>query len=94
MALEGYEEISVRTRLTKGNVAPASMATTDDMKTSALIEETKESKAKDYVAEESNEVTAQYVGTITMLNSKLSSNNSKLEAIEKRLEIVISPLLP
>ena len=85
MALEGDEEVSVETRLTKGIVAPPAAASTDGTEISALTGKTKEFEGKEYATEKSKKVAAQYVGTITTLNSELVSNDSKLAAMEKML---------
>ena len=92
MALEGDEEVSLDIRLTKGNVPPSATPSPDNIDISALTWETRESKAKDYSAEEGKKVAAQYVEIITTLNSKLASNDNKLVAMEKKLELAISAL--
>ena len=92
MDLAGNGEVSVDTRLTKGNVTPPAASSPDNTDISALTGETRESKAKAYVAEVSKKVASQYVGTITTMSSKLASNDDKMEAMEKKLELAMASL--
>ena len=90
MGIEGDDDISIETRLTKGDKLPTAVDETDDL--SALTGETRESKAKAYAAEATKEVAAQYIGTITDLKEELKLNDDKFAAMERKLEVAMKAL--
>ena len=92
MALEGDLEVSVDRRLTKGDMYPPAAPSPDNTDNLALTGETREPKAKAYAAEEGKKLAAPYVGTVSTLNSKLASNDNKLAAMEKKLELAMAAL--
>jgi len=90
MGIEGDDDISIETRLTKGDKLPTAVEETDDL--SELTGETRESKAKAYAAEATREVAAQYIGTITDLKEELKLNDDKFAAMERKLEAAMKAL--
>ena len=86
MGTEDDDEITVETRLTKGDKVPKTATTANAGDLSALTGETRESKAKAYVAEATKEVAAQYIGTITGLKDELKLNDDRFAVMEKNFE--------
>ena len=84
MAMDGNDDGSIESRLTKGDKAPPSAKKATD-EISALTGETRESKAKAYAAEELKKVATQYVGTISNLTSKLEGSTNAVADLEARL---------
>ena len=91
MVAEGDDEISVETRLTKGDKIPTAAEDADKSNLLTLTGETRES-AKAHTAEVTKEVVAQYIGTITELNSQIKTNNDRFAALEKQLESAMRAL--
>ena len=89
LAQDGDTVFSVESRLTKGDVAPPQA---DNSIVSALTGETRESKAKAYAAEESKKIAAQYVGTISALNSKFKESDKKVETLQSDLATALKAL--
>ena len=79
LAMDEDDEISVETRLTKGDAAPPA-ATTDDV--SEMTGSTRESKAKAYAESAVNEVAKQYTATISTMNSDLGAKEDKIAQLE------------
>ena len=92
MAAEEDDDVSLESRLTKGDQTPPAAVNKDDTDLSTLTGETRESKAKAYAAEATKAVAAQYIGTIEELKSKQKADDNKFAAIERQLEAAMKAL--
>lgn len=70
MVVEWDDNISVESRLTKGDSTPAAADDATNSDVSTITRETRESKAKAYAAKVMKAVAAQYIGTIEELMTK------------------------
>ena len=86
MALD-TDEVSVETRLTKGNAAPppAIHIAENDEDHSALSGSTRESKAKRYADAAVKEVAAEYSGTIINMSNDLGERDDRIAELERLL---------
>ena len=86
MALD-TDEVSVETRLTKGDAAPppAIHIAENDEDQSALSGSTRESKAKRYADAAVKEVAAEYSGTIINMSNDLGQKDDKIAELERLL---------
>ena len=86
MALD-TDEVSVETRLTKGNAAPppAIHIAENDEDHSALSGSTRESKAKRYADAAVKEVAAEYSGTIINMSNDLGQRDDRIAELERLL---------
>ena len=82
IAMEG-DEISVETKLTKGDTAPRPAEKCD--KISELTESTRESKAKRYAVEEVKIVAKSYIGTTDNLTTKLEKETNEKADMKAQL---------
>ena len=92
MAAEGDDDLSVESRLTKGDQIPTVADDEDNSDLSTLSGETRESKAKAYAAEATKAVAAQYIGTIEEFKAKQKADDNKFAAIERQLEAAMKAL--
>lgn len=83
MVVEWDDNISVESRLTKGDSTPAVADDATNSDVSTITRETRESKAKAYAAKVMKAVAAQYIGTIEELMTKQKADDNKFTAIKK-----------
>jgi len=79
LAMDDDDEVSIETRLTKGDAAPPA-ASNDDL--SDMTGSTRESKAKAYADSAVKEVAAQYSETITNMSTDLGAKEDKIAQLE------------
>ena len=82
------DEVSVETRLTKGDAAPTPAITIKDAvdDQSEMTGSTRESKAKKYADEAVKEVINEYSGTIINMSSDLEQKDSRIAQLEMMLK--------
>ena len=87
MALD-TDEVSIETRLTKGDAAPPPAIHIDENEEdqSALSGSTRESKAKRYADAAVKEVAAEYSGTIINMSNDLGQKDDKIAELERLLK--------
>ena len=83
MVVDGDDDISVQSRLTKEDLTPAAADDANKSDMSALTEENRESKAKAYATEATKAVAAQYIGIIEETKTKWKTADDKFSAMEK-----------
>ena len=86
MVVDGDDDISVESRLAKGDFTPVAADDANESYMSALTEETRDSKAKAYAADATKAVAAQYIGIIEETKTKWKTADNKFVATGKMLE--------
>ena len=81
------DEVSVETRLTKGNAAPTPIVLVQEApdEQSEMTGSTRESKAKKYAAEAVREIANEYSGTILNMTSDLYEKDDRIAQLELML---------
>ena len=86
LAMDG-DEVSVETRLTKGDAAPTPVILVEEPQDeqSEMTGSTRESKAKKYAAEAVREIANEYSGTILNMTSDLDKKDDRIAQLEMML---------
>ena len=87
------DDVSVETRLTKGDAAPTPVILVGDPpdEQSEMTGSTRESKAKKYAAEAVREVANEYSGTILNMSSDIEKKDDRIAQLELMLRNMHSP---
>ena len=98
MTIYGNDNVSIKSRLTKGNVAPPPnnlplKNKTGERDISALTGELRESKAKDYTTAQLKKVVNHYVGAISNLTGQLDENNKPILDVKSQPDINLKALV-